>query len=184
MPAKPGDLHNGKLQALQVLNASGDPITKASQTPVNSADQVALHTYGSVFDTGWVTVHDTAVDGTAPFNANPAAKAAHATPFKRPENGLFRPGSKFRVLLRRDRRHERDQPRERLLRRLDRRVQADAVGSFGNTGKLSLFYKGDQAHAGFDNVAFLSRNEITFVEDAGDTLHGSATRSTRASSST
>ena len=36
---------------------------------------------------------------------------------------------------------------------------------------MRLFYKGDQAHAGFDNVAFLSENLITFVEDAGDTLH-------------
>ncbi len=39
------------------------------------------------------------------------------------------------------------------------------------TGTLRLFYKGDEAHAGFDNVTFLSRNAITFVEDAGDTLH-------------
>src|SRR5262249_33598453 len=38
-------------------------------------------------------------------------------------------------------------------------------------GKLSLFYKGDKAHAAFDNVAFLDVNHIAFVEDAGDTLH-------------
>ena len=30
---------------------------------------------------------------------------------------------------------------------------------------------GDAAHAGFDNVTFLSRTAITFTEDAGDTLH-------------
>jgi hypothetical protein len=35
-------------------------------------------------------------DGTAPFNANSLAKAANATPSKRPENGLFRPGSDFK----------------------------------------------------------------------------------------
>ena len=29
------------------------------------------------------------------------------------------------------------------------------------------------AHAGFDNVAFLTRDLITFVEDAGDGLHAS-----------
>ena len=57
---------------------------------------MALHTYGNTFDTRWVTIHDTATDGTAPFNANTAAKAANATPFKRPENGEFRPGSGFR----------------------------------------------------------------------------------------
>jgi hypothetical protein len=32
--------------------------------------------------------------------------------------------------------------------------------------------KGDAAHAGFDNTTFISKNQITFVEDAGDTLHG------------
>src|SRR5262249_4130832 len=74
VPQKPGDLHNGKLQVLQVKNAAGAPITEASQTPVMSPDQVALHTYGSVFATRWVTVHDTSVNGNAPFNANDAAK--------------------------------------------------------------------------------------------------------------
>jgi len=39
------------------------------------------------------------------------------------------------------------------------------------TGKLSLFYSGDQQHTGLDNDAFLSRDKVTFVEDAGDTLH-------------
>ena len=34
-----------------------------------------------------------------------------------------------------------------------------------------MFYNGDEAHAGIDNVTFLSRNSISFVEDAGDTLH-------------
>ena len=38
-------------------------------------------------------------------------------------------------------------------------------------GQITIFYKGDQAQAGFDNVAFLSDDKITFVEDAGDTLH-------------
>ncbi len=94
VPAQPGDLQHGKLEALQVLNAAGDPITFESQAPLNSADAVALHTYGQSFRTKWVLVHDTAVSNT-PFNANDVAKAAHATPFKRPENGAFRPGSKF-----------------------------------------------------------------------------------------
>jgi hypothetical protein len=40
-----------------------------------------------------------------------------------------------------------------------------------NTGKLTLVYLGDVTHAGFDNCAFLTRNQIVFVEDAGDTLH-------------
>lgn len=40
-----------------------------------------------------------------------------------------------------------------------------------STGTLTLFYKDDEAHAGFDNVAFLSHDLVTFVEDAGDGLH-------------
>jgi hypothetical protein len=95
VPDKPGDLANGELQALQVLRADGTPITFASQAPLASPDQVALHTYGNVFHTRWVTIHDTSVDGNAPYNANTLAKAVQATPFKRPENGLFRPGSHF-----------------------------------------------------------------------------------------
>jgi hypothetical protein len=34
-----------------------------------------------------------------------------------------------------------------------------------------MFYKSDRAHSGLDNGAFLSRNVVTFVEDAGDLLH-------------
>ena len=41
-------------------------------------------------------------------------------------------------------------------------------GPSAATGKLTIFYKGDQAHAGFDNVAFFTKDLITFVEDAGD----------------
>ena len=96
MPRRPGDLADGKLQVLQVLNAAGAAITQASQTPLNSPDQLAVHVYGSSFRTRWITIHDTATDGTAPFNANTLAKAHDGTPFKRPENGNFRPGSHFR----------------------------------------------------------------------------------------
>ena len=96
VPRRPGDLHNGRLQVLQVLNDAGQAVTLESQTAVCAPDQVALRTYGKVFLTNWVTIHDTAVQGNAPFNANTAAKAAHGTPFKRPENGVFRPGTNFR----------------------------------------------------------------------------------------
>ena len=40
-----------------------------------------------------------------------------------------------------------------------------------DNGTLSMLYKSDQAHSGLDNVAFLSRDQVSFVEDAGDTLH-------------
>ncbi|WP_228430486.1 alkaline phosphatase PhoX [Baekduia soli] len=173
VPAKPGDLAHGRLQALQVTGAGGQPITQATQTALNSPDQVALHTYGTSFKTTWVTVHDTAVDGTAPFNANTLAKTAGATPFKRPENGQFRPGSDFKDFFF-DETGDTDATSP----------ENDTAGGWGSvlkltqknpsatTGTLTLFYKGDQAHTGLDNVAFLSKNVISFVEDAGDTLHG------------
>jgi hypothetical protein len=47
VPQTPGDLQNGKLEALQVLNANGNPITAESQVPLNSPDQLAVHTYGN-----------------------------------------------------------------------------------------------------------------------------------------
>jgi hypothetical protein len=172
VPATPGDLQNGRLQALQVLNGAGAPITFESQEPLNSPDQVALHTYGNSFDTRWVTVHDTAVDGSAPFNANTAAKAAHATPFKRPENGAFQPGSRFTQFYF-------DETGDTNATSSEN----DPSGGWGSvmklsqpsptadSGRLTMFYKSDKAHSGFDNVTFLSRNVMTFVEDAGDTLH-------------
>jgi hypothetical protein len=118
-----------------------------------------------------VTIHDTAVNGTAPFNAIAAAKAAHATPFKRPENGQFRPGSNFGEFVF-------DETGD-----TDNRSQAGATyGGFGaifklvlngDHGRLSLVYNApDAVHAGFDNCAFWDADHIVFVEDAGDTLHG------------
>jgi hypothetical protein len=86
------------LQVLQVVNHFGTPITQASQAAVNAPDQVLLHSYGHSLNTRWVTIHNTAVDGTVPFNANTLAKAKDGTPFKRPENGLFVPGSGFKRL--------------------------------------------------------------------------------------
>ena len=114
VPAKPGDLRHGKLQVLQVLNQSSEPITFESQAALNSPDQVALHTYGNTFKTRWVTIHDTAVDGTAPFNANDARQGGKRDAVQAARERPFQPGLRFqRVLLRRDRRHQRDQPGER-----------------------------------------------------------------------
>jgi hypothetical protein len=155
-----------------VLNEAGRPITFESQAALQAPDEVALHTYGESFDTRWVTVHDTAADGNAPFNANLAAKAAHATPFKRPENGQFRPGSHFTEFFF-------DETGDTNATS----PENDTAGGWGSilkltqsspsasSGELTLFFKCDMAHSGFDNTTFLSRNLVTFVEDAGDTLH-------------
>jgi hypothetical protein len=176
---KPNDVTDltkgGVLQALQVTSLrTGQPIefhAGQADADIKSGDTKDLHTYGQTFQTRWVTIHDTA-DGTAPFSATNAAKAHHATPFKRPENGQFQPGSQFGTFLF-------DETGD-----TDNRSEAGAdYGGYGgvqvltqsspsaDTGTLHLLYQGDQAHTGFDNVTFLARNKVAFVEDAGDTLH-------------
>jgi hypothetical protein len=172
VPETPGDLENGKLQVLQVLNGAGDPITQASQTAVNSPDQLALHTYGAGFETRWITIHDTAIDGSAPFSANALAKANDGTPFKRPENGVFRPGSHFRELYF-DETGDTNatSPENATAGGWDSVFKLTQHDPSADTGEITVFYNGDQAHAGFDNATFVSRDKIAFVEDAGDTLH-------------
>jgi hypothetical protein len=172
VPQHPGDLANGRLQVLQVLNDAGAPITKASQTPLNSADQVALHAYGASFDTRWITIHNTATDGTTPYNANALATAANGTPFKRPENSAFRPDGKFRQFVF-------DETGD-----TNATSPENAIGGWGSifvitqrdpsdsTGTLTLLYKGDAVHAGFDNMTFVSKSQLAVGEDAGDGLHG------------
>jgi hypothetical protein len=179
VPSRPADLHNGKLQALQVLNRTGEPITLGSQTALMAPDQVALHSYGDELRTQWVQIHDTTTDGTAPFNANAAAKAKNATPFKRPENGVFRPGTGFKEFYFTETGDtnatspENGDPGNGAggaggWSSIQRLVQA---GPSAETGKIRLFYRGNRAHAGFDNVTFASRDALVAVEDAGDTLH-------------
>lgn len=172
VPQSPGDLAHGRLQALQVLNEAYEPITAASQEAVNSPDQVALHTYGKSFKTRWVTIHDTSKDGNAPFAALPLAKAAGATPFKRPENGAFQPGSHFEGFFFDETGDTNAESVENANGGWGSIFELNQKNPSANTGTLRLFYKGDAAHAGFDNVTFLSRNAVTLVEDAGDTLHG------------
>jgi hypothetical protein len=188
VPKSPGDLHNGKLQALQVLNAAGAPITQASQAAVNAPDQVLIHSYGHSLDTKWITIHDTATDGSASFNANALAKTAQATPFKRPENGQFRPGSDFKQFFF----DETGDTNALSTENGDKTTGAGGSGGWGaiqkltqsspsaNTGKLTLFFLCNENMSGFDNTAFLSQDKVTFVEDAGDTLHKQRSDDTRA----
>src|SRR5262245_1368787 len=109
----PYDRHNllagGKLQALQV-SIDGAPLkfvpVDASHPTgdVFSEAQLKLHTPGSSWPVRWITVHDTGLlDPSDPqpaaFDSNQAAKAAGATPFKRPENAQFLPGSGFQTFF-------------------------------------------------------------------------------------
>jgi hypothetical protein len=181
VPRDKGDLtKGGKLQALQVVSdRTHQPITF---TPIDAAhpnggvftdDIKDLHTYGTSFQTHWVTVHDTATDaGGQPFDANALAKAAKATPFKRPENGVFRPGNGFQEFF--------------FTETGDTTTTSAANGAYGgwggvfkltqknpadNTGKLSILINGDQAHTGFDNITFVDGDNVAVVEDGGDGLH-------------
>src|SRR5262249_37412334 len=98
LPYNIADLSKGgKLQALQV-SIGGVPVIFHADDPLGdtfSINQLLLHTPGTSYPVQWVTVHDTAVDGTDPFDANAMAKTALATPFKRPENAVFVPGTHF-----------------------------------------------------------------------------------------
>ena len=105
VPKNPADLTaGGRLQVLQVqsLGNPGQPIvfhTGQADADILSQDVRDLHTYGKVFNTRWITIHDTDVDGFTPYDANALAKSKLGTPFKRPENGQFRPGSFFTEFL-------------------------------------------------------------------------------------
>jgi hypothetical protein len=179
IPVNRSDLNlGGRLQALQVSkqDRSGPIVFHAGQADADilSQDVADLHTYGKRFATKWVTVHDTAVDGFGVYDANAAAKNALATPFKRPENGVFRPAigmrfSEFYFTETGD---------------TNNLTQAgQAYGGFGavfrlqqsgpnaNSGVLSMLYLADRDHSGFDNIAFASDRQLLVVEDAGDTMH-------------
>jgi len=180
VPDAPGDLTHGKLQALQV-SINGNPLVFVpvdAQHPngdTRSDNQLLLHTVGVLWPVRWVTLHDTDTDGTAPFDANAAAKALGATPFKRPENGQFQPGSRFRTFF------------FDITGDTDNTAGADPVlaarGAWGgifrvdlnadrNSGTISLVVLGDAEHNSFDNITFVDdRDTILVAEDRGDTLH-------------
>jgi hypothetical protein len=178
LPYDPTNLDKGgKLQVLSVqsLEHPGAIVFNAGQADddILSADTKDLHTYGHVFKTLWVTIHDTKKDGTDAFDANAAAKKAGGTPFKRPENGQFKPGTGFKKFFF-------DETGDTTLAS---EAGAD-YGGFGaiqelsqdpksDKGTLRLFYQSDKAHSGFDNVTFFDKTHMIFVQDMGDGFHTS-----------
>jgi hypothetical protein len=181
VPADPGDLTAGRLQALQVL-VDGTPITfhPAGTDPQGARDDAlgdaikVLHS-GVKLDAKWVTIHDTAVDGTAPFDANAAAKAKGATPLKRPENGKFVPGTNFRSFVF-DETGDTDQRAGTYAGAAERGawgalLRLDMPKAGADTGTVRTIALGDAVHSGFDNVAFLDKKTVLVGEDRGDTLH-------------
>ena len=180
VPLNPSDLTRGKLQALQV-SINGHPVVFVpvdDQHPngdTRSHSQLLLHTLGASWPVQWVTIHDTEIDGTDPFDTNALAKAAGATPFKRPENGQFQPGSHFQTFF------------FDITGDTDNIAGTDPVlaarGAWGGlfrvdlaadreTGNISLVILGDADHASFDNMTFVDdKDTVLLAEDRGDTLH-------------
>jgi hypothetical protein len=175
----------GQLYALQA--SVGSPLTPlafggsgaaAAFADVYSQAQKDLRTPGTSWPAVWVLVHDT---GGAPdpatcqaFDANAAAKAAHATPFKRPENLQFLPGSRFDTFFF-------DETGDTDLRAGQVQDLADR-GTWGSifrvrfpwgspNGEISIAVVGDKDHAAFDNLAFADGETLLAAEDRGDMLH-------------
>lgn len=178
VPQDASDLsQGGKLQALQV-SIDGVPLVfhpGQAASDVVSVEQLKLHTPGTSYPAKWITVHDTAVDGTSPFSANALAKTRGATPLKRPENGQFLPGSDFHTFF------------------FDTTGDTNATaggdpalaarGAWGaiwrldldgtrDQGTLAIFVLGTAEQNSFDNLAFVDTKTLLAAEDRGDTLHG------------
>jgi hypothetical protein len=163
----------GRLQALQVTGGNGQPILFKSKADTLGEEIKQLHTYGVKRRTRWVTIHDTDKDGNRPFDANMAARANDATPFKRPENGMFRPGTEFREFY----------FTETGDTNLDSKANPEHGGfggifvvrqgsSLADEGEITIVFRGDKDHTGLDNLTFWSVDELMVAEDAGDKLHG------------
>jgi hypothetical protein len=194
-PTHAGDLTQGKLQVLQV-SVDGTPITfhntLTDGAPAALADALgepirALHS-GSPQQAKWVTIHDTAVDGTAAFDANAAAKAGgvgananpanKGTPLKRPENAKFAPGTDFRSLVITETgdtsKTAGDEAGAAERGAWGALLRVDLAKAGADAGTIKAVVVGDQAHASFDNVTFLDRKTALVGEDRGETLHQQA----------
>jgi hypothetical protein len=176
-PADKTDLNKGgRLQALQVISLrNGNPIVfhpGQADADITAGDRIDLHTYGDVFNTRWVTVHDTATDGFGTFDANQLAKDNNATPFKRPENGVFQPGTGFKSFVFTETGDTNaDTEAGSLGGGFGAVYELDQANAGSPTGKLHIVYRGDKNHNSFDNLSFSSANTVLVAEDRGDTEH-------------
>ena len=123
-------------------------------------------------------VHDTGalvdLNTCASFNANAAAKAAKATPFKRPENLQFLPASHFDSFV-----FDETGDTDANAGNVPELAERGSWGSifrvdfpWGNSnGQIRIVVVGDAAHAAFDNLIFADGETLLAAEDRGDTLH-------------
>ena len=166
----------GKLEVLQVLGKDGQPILfhdGQADADITAPAQKDLYAYGTTLKTKWVLLHDTATDGTTPFETAKLAKAKGGTPMKRPENGMFRPGKDFTEFFFATTGDTNG----------DTEVGSEG-GGFGGIfkltqaapsaaeGELNIVYRSDINHGCFDNLAFWDADNLAIVEDCGEKLHG------------
>ena len=177
----------GKLQALQVT-IDGSPVTFNAGDPkgdILSTAQLKLHTPGTFYPIKWVTIASPPKNNAVSLgSATALAKAAGATPFKRPENMAWLPNSKFRTFFFTPT-GDTDAPTSQVpelaargswgsIFRVDLRNDGDDDRDDHfkkNDGSISLFFLGDQVHNSFDNINFANEHQILVAEDRGDTLH-------------
>lgn len=166
----------GQLFALQVW-IDGTPIVFNSADPVGdtfSDAQLKLYTLGTSYPVTWVLLHDTNTDGFDDFDANALAKAKKATPFKRPENAKFLPGSNFTTFF--------FCPTGDTDANAGNQPELAARGAWGSifrvhfpsstpVGSIQISVLGDADHASFDNMSFADDETLLVTEDRGDLLH-------------
>jgi hypothetical protein len=195
VPNNPKRLEDGgKLQALQVI-VDGNPVVfggttaAARDADISAPVQLKLHTLGTSYPVKWVTVHTANAGDTAGFDANAAAKAAGATPFKRPENMAWLSGSDFRTFffdptgdtdsVAGDNPFLQARGAYGAIFRVDIRDGDDRDGDHdrddrhgaSGDGKISLHFLGDHTHNSFDNLTFANEHQLMATEDRGDLLH-------------
>lgn len=188
LPRNPGRLEDGGvLQALQVI-IDGKPVVfggttaAARDADIASVAQLKLHTPNTRYAAKWVTVHTSEANATASFDANAAAKAAGATPFKRPENIAWQPGSNFRTFyftptgdtnaIAGNNPFLQARGSYGSIFRVDLRSEDEKFKSpTADDAQISLFFLGDHDHNSFDNIAFANTKQVLAAEDRGDTLH-------------
>jgi secreted PhoX family phosphatase len=184
VPDSADDLTRGKLQALQVsiggealafhgTDGCQDGLGRNAAYDTYGPLILALHS-GAEQQAQWVTVHDTATDGTDVFNANVAAKKHCATPFKRPENLNFVPGTDFGSFVF-DATGDTGKaaglnPRAAARASWGALYRAD-IAAGDTSGTVRTIELGDADHASLDNLTFLDANTLLAGEDRGDSLH-------------
>lgn len=177
LPNDPSHIEKGgKLQALQVL-IDGKPLVFNANDrdgDIMSDAQLKLHTLGTSYPFKWVTIHTSNEGDAAGFDANAAAKSAGATPFKRPENMAWLPGSNFRTFF-----FDPTGDTNALSGGVPELAARGAFGSIfrvdlqasNGDGQISIFVLGDPEHNSFDNLAMADEKTLLAAEDRGDTLH-------------